>query len=116
MIRLAADEDFNRLIVHGVRRRQPTIDLVRVQDRGLAGADDPTVLEWAASEGRVLLSHDSSTMRDHAYARIRESRPMPGLFIVRQRLPIGLAVEEVVVLAECSFEGDWEGQVRRLPL
>ena len=41
---------------------------------------------------------------------------MPGLFIVRQNIRIGVAIEEIIVLAECSFEGDWEGQVRNLPL
>ena len=41
---------------------------------------------------------------------------MPGVFEISQSLSIGQAIEEVLVLAECSFEGEWEGQVRRLPL
>ena len=55
MLRLAADENFNMHIVNGILRRLPDVDIVRVQDAGLAGSDDPTVLNWAASEGRVLL-------------------------------------------------------------
>lgn len=47
MIRLLADENFNNNIVRGIRLREPRIDMVRVQDVGLSGADDPTVLEWA---------------------------------------------------------------------
>jgi predicted nuclease of predicted toxin-antitoxin system len=39
-------------------RRQPDIDIIRVQDVGLSGEDDPIVLEWAAQEGRILLTHD----------------------------------------------------------
>jgi len=42
MLRLAADENFNNDIVRGIRRRNPGIDLVRVQDEGLSAADDPT--------------------------------------------------------------------------
>lgn len=61
MLALAADENFNNDIVRGLRRRMPELDIVRIQDAGLSGADDPTVLEWAAREGRILLTHDVST-------------------------------------------------------
>ena len=58
MLRLAADENFNNDILRGLIRRNPIIDIVRVQDVGLSGADDPAVLAWAASESRVLVTHD----------------------------------------------------------
>ncbi len=58
MLRLAVDENFNNDIVRGLLRRKPELDIVRIQDVGLSGADDPTVLEWAARENRVLLTHD----------------------------------------------------------
>lgn len=48
MLRFAADENFNNDIVRGVRRLNPAIDIVRIQDEGLSAANDPTVLEWAA--------------------------------------------------------------------
>ena len=41
---------------------------------------------------------------------------MPGIFEVSRNLPIGHAIEEILLLAECSLEGEWEGQVRYLPL
>jgi predicted nuclease of predicted toxin-antitoxin system len=51
-------------------RRRPDIDLVRVQDVGLSGEDDPTILSWAASENRILLTHDVATITRFAYERI----------------------------------------------
>jgi hypothetical protein len=48
MLRLAADETFNADIVRGLLRRLSNLDIVRVQDAGLSGADDPAVLDWAA--------------------------------------------------------------------
>jgi predicted nuclease of predicted toxin-antitoxin system len=62
MIRLLADENFNNNIVRADRVRAPDVDIVRVQDVGLSGADDPTVLDWAAQHRRVLLTHDVSTI------------------------------------------------------
>ena len=116
MLRLAADENFNNDIVRGLWRRKSELDIVRIQDVGLSGADDPTVLEWAAREGRVLLTHDVTTMTRYAYERVRAGQPMPGVFEVSRAVPIGLALEDILLLAECSLEGEWEGQVRYLPL
>ena len=116
MLRLAADENFNNNIVRGVLRRRPDADFVRVQDAGLSGADDPTVLEWAAQQGRVVVSHDVSTLRKHAYERVAAGLRMPGVFEVPNTLSIGRAIDDLELIIECSLEGEWEGQVRYLPL
>ena len=62
MLRLAIDENFNNDIVRGLLRQKPELDMIRIQDVGLSGADDPTVLEWCARQGRVLLMHDVTTV------------------------------------------------------
>jgi hypothetical protein len=116
LLRLAADENFNYDIVRGVLRRDPEVDIVRVQDAGLSGADDSAILEWAAREGRVLLTHDVATITHYAYERAQTGKPMPGVFEVSRTVSIGLAIEEILLIAECSLEGEWEGQVRYLPL
>jgi hypothetical protein len=116
MISLAADEDFNNNIIRGLLRRRPDLNIVRVQDVGLSGAGDPAVLEWAAKEGRLLLTHDVTTMTQYVYERIEAGRSMPGVFVCSQDVPIGRAIEDLLILAECSSDGEWEGQIRYLPL
>ena len=116
MLPLLADENFNNNIVRGVLRRADDTDIVRVQDVGLSGTDDPTVLEWAAQHQRVLLTHDVSTITAFAYDRIRKGKPMPGVFEVSRKIGLGLAIEEIHLLSICSEAGEWEGQVRYLPL
>lgn len=115
-LRFLADEDFDNDIVRGMLRRLPDLDIVRAQDVGLSGTVDPTVLEWAAQEGRVLLTHDVSTMTAHAYARVTSDLPMPGVFAVSQLAPISQVIEDLVLLVECSLPGEWERQVRYVPL
>lgn len=111
-----ADENFNNQIVRGVLRQSPDVDIVRVQDVNLSGVDDPIVLAWAAEAGRIVLTHDVATMITFAYQRIQAGLSMPGLFEVSRRVPVGLAIEEIILIAECSLEEEWEGQVRFLPL
>ena len=110
MLRLAADENFNHAIVRGVIRRNLEIDIGSIQESGLSGGHDADVLEWAADEGRVLLTHDVSTMTKYAYERV------PGMFEVSPAIAVGAAIEDILLLAECSLENEWEAQVCYLPL
>ena len=116
MLRLATDEDFNNRILRGLLHRRPGLDIVRVQDVGLAGHSDAEVLEWAAQEGRVLLTHDVTTMKRYVDERADAGLPMPGVFEVSQQTPIAQAIEDTLLLVECSLEGEWEGQINFLPL
>jgi hypothetical protein len=116
MISLAFDENFNNDVVRGLLRRNAALDVVRISDAGLAGLDDPAVLAWAAAQRRVLISHDVATLTAFAYARVLADKPMPGLFEVGPSVPIATAIEDLLLIAECSLPGEWEGQVRYLPL
>jgi len=116
MLKFVADENFNNDILRGIHRRNKAIDIVRIQDEGLSGAIDPIVLEWAAGAGRLVLTHDVNTMTAYVYDRVRASQPMPGIVEASREVPIGKAIEDILILAECSREGEWEGQVIYLPL
>jgi hypothetical protein len=116
MLRFAADENFNNNIIRGLRRSRPGIDIVRVQDSGLASAADPAILAWAAREGRILLTHDVSTITRYAFERVQKKEPMPGVFEVSRVVPVGQAIEDILLLDELSLENEWEGQIRYLPL
>ena len=116
MLKFVADENFNNDIVRGLWRRNPNLNVVRVQDAGLSGAKDPAVLDWAAREGRVVLTHDVSTLTHFAYQRVDAGLPMPGIFEVSRKVPLGVAIEDILLLAELSLPGEWEGRVIYLPL
>lgn len=117
MLRFLADENFRGAIVRGLILRQPTLDLVRIQDvSGLPGTPDPGVLAWAADRGRILLTHDFATVPHDAYARVAAGQPMPGVFAIPDRLPIGSAIEELLTLAEDSDHEEWRDCVWFLPI
>jgi predicted nuclease of predicted toxin-antitoxin system len=84
VIRLLTDEDFDGRLLRVFRRRFPEVDVVRVQDEGLMNTPDSEILAWCARRGRVLLTHDRSTMTRYAYDRVRAGQPMPGVLVVRK--------------------------------
>ncbi len=74
------------------------------------------MLEWAASEGQVVLTHDAAPPIGFAYKRVAIGLPMPGIIEVRQDLPISGVIEDLLLLIGTSEGGEWEGQVLYLPL
>ena len=116
MLRFATDQDFDGRILAGFRRRLPAPDVDRLYDVGLSRAEDPAVLEWAAGEGRVLLTHDLRTMRRLAYERVGAGLPMPGVLVILRTMPIGEAVEELVLVAEAMTAAELRDRVLVLPL
>lgn len=61
----------------------------------------------------MLLTHDVATITRYAYECVRSGKPMPGVF---DSVPIGRAIEDILLLTEYSLDGEWERQVRYLPL
>jgi hypothetical protein len=116
MLAFLTDEDFNGHILRALRRQHPQLDIVRVQDVGLRQADDAAVLEWAARNNRAVLSHDGRTMPSHALSRVASHLAMTGLVIVRSHISVGRAVEEIVLVATCSTDGELHNRVIYIPL
>jgi len=115
-MRFLADQNFDQDIVRGLLRRVPDFDIVTAFEVGLSEAPDPELLEWAASGGRVVLTHDRRTMPDHAGDRIRASLVMSGVVVVPKRLPLGQVIDDLELIATCSDTGDWENRIQYLPL
>ena len=74
-----------------------------------------TLLAWAATNNRIVLTHDHATMPDFAYARVVAGQPMPGVFVMPDRMAVRQAIEELLV-EDCSEQAEWAGLVVYLPL
>ena len=114
--RFVADENFDGRIIRSLQRDYPDTDIVRVQDTGFYKAPDPSVLDWAANEDRIVLTHDIKTMVDFAYERIRLGLPMVGMIAVRRSLPIKRAMADLRTIVGASEMSEWKNRVIFLPL
>jgi len=115
-VRFLFDEDFNGRIVRGFRRRRPNAGSRTARELGLTSADDPVVLDRAASDERLLVSHDRRTMSVAARQRIRQRLPMFGVILVRQDYPIAAAIDDLVLISEVTTAEEWLDVVAFLPL
>jgi predicted nuclease of predicted toxin-antitoxin system len=116
MLKCLSDENFNGDLIRALAMRSPEIDIVRVQDVGLAGTEDSDVLKWAAENGRIVLTHDRATFPYQAYLRVISGETMPGAIIVGQNLLPRQVIEDLALIATCSSAEEWSGRVLYLPL
>jgi hypothetical protein len=114
-IRFLADADLDYAIVQGVRHREPSIDFKSANDAGLEGLPDAKVLEIAAGEGRVLVSHDKRTMPVHFAARIKLGLRSPGVLLAVPRATVGEVVESLLIIWSSSRVEEWVDQIHYLP-
>ena len=78
-IRFLANAGLNRAIVNGALDREPALDFLTATEADLEGKGDPDVSEFAASQGRIPVSPDASTMPIHFSDRLRSGRMSPGV-------------------------------------
>ena len=113
--RFLADHDLNEHIVHGVLRREPAIEFIRAHDVGMHERSDAAVLEYAAEHQMIVVSHDVNTMPANAYTRIRAGMPGTGLLMVKQSDPVGMIIDDLMLIWSASEAEEWQNVVGFLP-
>jgi hypothetical protein len=115
MIRFLTDINFRGEILRGLVRREPAIDAVRAQDVGLDGVEDEGVLQWGANSGRVLVTHDRSTIPPCARRLIASGQTIAGVILVPDDMGTGQAIMELWIVWSCSEPEDWLNRIEYLP-
>jgi len=109
-----ADADLRVPIIKGLKRREPAVDFTTAHEAGLAGLNDRAVLALAASNGRVLVSHDVSTMPEEFSLFIQE-QTSPGVILISQELSYREAIEGLLRVWSSTEAEDWENVLAFLP-
>lgn len=90
-IKFYADEHVPRAVVRGLRERG--MDVLTVSDAGLLSASDEEHLQFAHSEGRVLVTQDSDFLRFHALGS-----PHAGIIYVLHQSSIGDMIRGLMLI------------------
>jgi Domain of unknown function (DUF5615) len=113
-VRFQADADLDRRIVRATRRREQASSFQFATEArsgvGLINLPDDQVLAAAASEGRMLVTHDRRRMPQH-FGHFVSADTSPGVIVVPQNLPLGIAVEWLVTIWSASEAEEWANQI-----
>jgi hypothetical protein len=113
-IRFQADADLNQIIVLATVRREPSVDFQTAGAAGFASRHDREVLDVAAREGRLLVTHDHKTMPRH-FAEFITRSASPGLLVVPQQLAVASVVEDLRLIWFATEAEEWVNRVSFLP-
>jgi hypothetical protein len=114
-VRFLADANFNQKLVRGLLIREPAIDFERPETVIPEKTPDPQVLDLAESLGRVLVTHDVSTMPG-CFQQCVEKRRCAGLILVPGKLPIRDAIEDLLLIWHLTRAEEWINHMQRLPI
>jgi hypothetical protein len=114
-VKFWADENLRRAIFDAVKAACPEHEFERIQDTEFNGTD-PEILEEAARQGIIVITHDENTLVGYAYERLQTCLVMPGVILVKERTSTGEAVDDLILLISTGFAPDFENQVRHIPL
>ena len=90
------------------------MDFRTTQSPRLDGVADSDVLIGAALDSRILVSHDFDTMPRH-FQDFTHWRDSPGLLLIPQHLPVGRAVECLILAWQASEPEEWKNRVCLIP-
>lgn len=97
---------------------QLTVDVVPVgepPDLPL-GSQDPDILLWAEREGRILVSHDLSTLPAFLADHLRAGHHSPGIFLIRRGASLQEVVDFLVLVAHASEPWEWANRYQFIPV
>ena len=116
-IRFQADNDLKRIIVDAALRREPRIDFQTAQSARLDDLDDEAVLGLAASQSRILVTHDKRTMPAALASFVASGGTSPGvLLVIPQNAPVRDVVETLILIWVDDRSNDWRNLLAKIPL
>src|SRR5262249_34703725 len=116
-VRFLADENIDVHIIQGVWVREPAIDILDVKRAGLRGTKDPALLELAAEQGRILITHDRNTMTQHFRERLAAGKSSPVFSLVPNRpSAIGDKSEWLLLVWTAPHPEEWRDQIFYVPV
>jgi hypothetical protein len=114
-IKFQADEDLNENIVNAVIRIEPKIDFQTAIKANLKGFTDQQVLELAANQKRILVSHDHRTIPTH-FGRFITHSTSYGVLIISKNLSVIETAKNLVLIWAVFSSHEWINRIAYLPL
>ncbi len=114
---MAADANLRGAIVRGLVRHYPGFDIVRVQDVPVVnGAQDEVLLAWAGEQGRMLVSHNVSTLVSAMTRVRRRAQSVARVLLIPANVRNGQVIDDMLLLDTASHPDDWAAGLLYLPL
>jgi Domain of unknown function (DUF5615) len=117
-IKYLMDENVIPTYAKQIRRRRPDLVIWTVGDIGAPGLGtlDPEILIWCEEYDFILVTNNRKSMPGHLRDHIAFDRHIPGIFLLNLNMSIGQNIDELLLIADGSLDGEYQDQIIHLPL
>lgn len=118
MLKYLIDENVDPIYTNQLRRFNPNLFVIAVGDITAPpkGTLDPEILVWCEENGCILVTNNRKSMPVHLADHIASNWHIPGIFILSPKLSFGENLEKLILIAEGSFENEYQDRIEFLPL
>jgi hypothetical protein len=112
------DENVTPIYATQLRRKRPDLVVWAVGDIGTPPKStlDPDILIWCEDNRFILVTNNRKSMPVHLTDNMADGRHIPGIFVLNSDLSIGQNIEELILIADGSFDDEYQDQIVHLPL
>ncbi|MBW4491998.1 MAG: DUF5615 family PIN-like protein [Oscillatoria princeps RMCB-10] len=112
------DENVEPTYKTQLHRRNSNIVMWVVGEPGAPsrGTLDPEILCRCEAYNFVLVTNNRTSMPVHLIDHIESDRHVPGIFILNPKMSRGQTIEELIFVAEASFEKEYQDRIVNLPV
>ena len=117
-LRYLMDENVDPLFVRQIRKKEPELPIQAVGEPGVPpkGTLDPEILMWCETHGAVLATNHRRSMPVHLAEHLAGDRHVPGILILNPNMEIEATIEELILIALCAFEDEFQDRIGFLPV
>jgi hypothetical protein len=117
IIRFLCDEDVPEMLITGLLREEPAIDILAVGEVGAPpkGTPDPQLLLFAEAEMRTMITRDRRTMPKHVVRHLTAGHHTWGVLILRRKASLRRCRDDLILLWAATEAEEWKDQIAGLP-
>ena len=118
MLKYLIDENVDPTYTDQLRRLNPDMFVIAVGDLTAPpkGTLDPEILLWCEKNNCILVTNNRKSMPVHLAEHIEQKHHIPGIFILNPKLSVGENLEQLILIAEGSFDNEYQDRIEFLPL
>lgn len=112
------DENLDPIYQIQLRRKESDLVIWAIGDPNTPpkGTLDPDILLWCEKYGFILVTNNRSSMPVHLAEHLAQGHHIPGIFQLNPGMNVGETLEELVLAALASLEGEYGDRISYLPL
>ena len=118
MRRFLIDENISKIYRTQLLYHEPSLTVLMIGDEGAPSrsTSDPEILKWCEENNYNLITNNRKSMPKHLSDHLKAGHHVPGIFTINLDVPIGLIIEQLILIAGASHEDEYMDQIVFIPL